>query len=300
MYRLPDLEGLAVFAKVVELRSFAAAAKELAMSKATVSKSVSRLEARLGVRLFNRTSRRIALTDAGLALAERARRVLAEAEAAENETLAQSQSPRGLVRLSAPMSFGLARVSPCLPEFLKLYPDITIDLHLSDQIIDVIGSGFDVALRIAVLPDSSLVTRRLCDVSRYVVAAPAYFDRHGRPRHPVQLAEHRCLGYAYSTTPDIWHFATATGETASLRPAGPLRVTNGEALLPALTAGLGIAVLPDFIVDAALSSGSLESVLHDWTYPVGGLHLITPPGGPRPLRVELLLKFLVARLSGKR
>lgn len=296
MSNLPDFEGLAVFAKVVEARSFAAAAAELKLSKATVSKAVGRLEARLGTRLFNRTSRRLALTDAGRLLSVRAASLLADGEAAESEVLAQSVNPRGLVRLAAPMSFGVAHVAPLLPEFLRAYPDVAVDLHLSDAMVDVIGEGFDLALRIASLPDSSLVARRLCAVKRHLVAAPSYLEAHGRPRHPLNLAEHVCLGYAYLLTPDTWRFTNAKGEAASVRPSGPLRVNNGDAMMPALVAGLGLGVLPDFILRDALKDGRLEIVLPEWSLGDSALHLVMPPGGPRPARVEVLAEFLAKRL----
>lgn len=297
MARLPDFEGLAIFAKVVELRSFVAAAHELALSKATVSKAVSRLEERLGARLFNRTSRRLSLTDAGQKLSGRAQRLLADGEAAENETQAQSVSPRGLVRLAVPMTFGVKAVAPILPEFLQTYPDVSIDLHLSDATVDLIGEGFDAALRIARLPDSSLIARRLCAVPRHTVAAPSYLKRYGRPTHPMHLAQHRCFGYAYLSTADVWHYSNAAGEQVSVRPAGPLRVNNGEAALPAVIAGLGIADLPGFIVADAIRSGEVEVILKGWSQPEGAVHLVMPPGGPRPARVEALGSFLAERFG---
>ncbi len=211
--------------------------------------------------------------------------------------LAQSVSPRGLVRLAAPMSFGLLHVAPLLPEFLKAYPDVSVDLHLSDAMIDLIGEGFDAALRIAALPDSSLVARRLCAVKTHLVAAPSYLAARGTPKHPLQLAEHSCLGYAYLQTPGVWRFTNKAGETASVRPAGPLRVNNGDAMMPALIAGLGLGVLPDFILREALSDGTLRVVLPEWSLPAGALHWVTPPGGPRPARVEVLANFLAQRLS---
>jgi DNA-binding transcriptional LysR family regulator len=295
MAKLPDFEALAIFAKVVELRSFAGAAGELALSKATVSKAVTRLEERLGARLFNRTSRRLALTDAGQRLSERAARLLADGEAAEDEALAQSTSPRGLVRLAVPMTFGVKAVAPLLPEFLQAYPEVSIDLHLSDATVDLIGEGFDAGLRIARLPDSSLIARRLCAMPRYTVAAPSYLKRNGRPTHPMHLAQHKCFGYAYLSTPNVWHYMNAAGEQASVRPAGPLRVNNGEAVMPALLAGLGIADLPDFIVGEAIASGDVEVILKGWKQPEGAVHLVTPPGGPRPARVEVLADFLTAK-----
>jgi len=297
MAKLPDFEGLAIFAKVVELRSFAAASADLALSRATVSKAVTRLEQRLGARLFNRTSRQLALTDTGQKLAAHAARLLADGEAVENEALAQSVAPRGLVRLAVPMTFGVKEVAPILPEFLRKYPDVTIDLHLSDAMVDLIGDGFDAGLRIASLPDSSLIARRLCAMPRYTVASPSYLKRHGRPTHPMHLAQHRCFGYAYLSTPDVWHYRNEAGEQASVRPAGQLRVNNGEALLPAVIAGLGIADLPDFIVGDAIESGEAEVILKGWKQPEGAVHLLTPPGGPRPARVEMLADFLAKHFA---
>jgi DNA-binding transcriptional LysR family regulator len=299
MARLPDLEGLAIFAKVAEVRSFAGAAAELKLSKATVSKAVSRIEGRLGARLINRTSRRLALTDAGRQLAGRAAHILAEGEAAEDAALAQSTLPRGLVRLAAPMSFGVLHIAPLLPEFLATYPEVSVDLHLSDAMVDLIGEGFDAAIRIAVLPDSSLIARRLCEMPRYLVGSPAYLSQHGRPRHPLHLARHRCIGYSYAMAAETWHL-TKGRKSATVRPSGPLRVNNGDAMMPALIAGTGLGILPEFILRDALASGQLERLLPDWSLSPGAVYWLTPPGGPRPKRIEILSDFLVEKLSAAR
>ncbi|MGB3866749.1 MAG: substrate binding domain-containing protein, partial [Xanthobacteraceae bacterium] len=209
-------------------------------------------------------------------------------------------APRGLVRVAAPMTFGVKVIAPLLPDFLAQYPDVAVDLHLSDAMVDLIGEGFDLGLRIASLPDSSLVARRLCAMPRHTVAAPAYLARHGRPTHPMHLAQHRCFAYAYFSTPNAWHFANAAGEQATVRPRSQLRVNNGEALLPALVAGLGIADLPDFIVGDAIAAGQVEVILDDWKQPEGALHLVMPPGGPRPARVEALIAYLADRLGRPR
>jgi len=295
MAKLPDFEGLAIFAKVAEFRSFAGAAAELKLSKATVSKAISRIEARLGARLINRTSRRFALTDAGRQLAGRAAHLLAEGEAAEDAALAQATLPRGLIRLAAPMSFGVLNVATLLPEFLATYPEVSVDLHLSDAMVDLVGEGFDAAIRIAAMPDSSLVARRLCEMPRYLVGSPAYLRKHGSPKHPLHLAEHRCLGYGYATQ-ETWRF-TKDGKSASVRPSGPLRVNNGDAMMPALIAGTGLGILPEFILRDALAAGRLERVLPDWSLASGAVYWVTPPGGPRPKRVEVLGDFLFEKLS---
>jgi len=297
MAKLPDFEGLAIFAKVVELRSFAAAATELALSKATVSKAVSRLEERLGARLFNRTSRRLALTDAGQKLAERATRLLLDGEAAENEALAQSVAPRGLVRLAVPMTFGIKAVAPILPEFLEQYPEVSIDLHLSDAMVDLIGDGF--RCRPADRQSAGFIADRAAAVRDAALhGGVAGLSQAAWPADPSDAPRAtQMFGYAYLSTQGVWHYTNASGEQVGVRPAGPLRVNNGEAVMPALLAGLGIADLPDFIVGDAIASGEVEVILKGWKQTEGSVHLVMPPGGPRPARVEVLAEFLAKHLG---
>ena len=296
MARLPDLEGLAIFAKVAECRSFTDAAAELRLSKATVSKAVSRIESRLGARLIIRTARRFELTDAGRQLAVRAAHILAEGEAAEGAAVAQATVPRGVVRLAVPMSFGLLHVTPLLPEFLAIFPEVSIDLHLSDAMVDIVGGSFDAAIRIAVQPRSSLVARRLCEMPRYLVGSPNYLNKYGRPKHPLHLAQHRCLTYSYTVTTEVWHF-TKGAKSASVQPSGPLRVNNGDAMMPALIAGTGLGVLPEFILREALGANQLERLLPDWSLPLGAVYWVTPPAEPQPKRVEVLADFLMKKLA---
>ena len=299
MSRMPDFEGLAMFAKVAEERSFAAAARTMGVSVATVSRGVSRLEERLGARLFNRTSRQLALTAFGLTLAERAARVYAEAEEAENTGREASARPRGLIRLAVPMSFGLRWVAPILPVFFRAYPEVSIDLHLSDAKVDIVGQGFDAALRITSNLDSgSLVARKLCPVSPFVVAAPSYLAKHGRPRHPRDLEGRDCLGYAYTARSDTWRFTNPAGEHVDITPRGPLRVTNADALVPAVLDGLAIAEFPGFIAAEYLKDRRMQAILTDWTLPKGALYFVTPTTRTRPAKVEALATFLGEQLSG--
>jgi DNA-binding transcriptional LysR family regulator len=293
----PDLEAWGVFAKVASAGSFAKAAEELSLSNATVSKLISRLEKRLGERLFHRTTRRLSLTETGRVLATRASRILAEAEDAEAEAQSQARAPRGRIRLAAPMSFGLHQIAPRLPEFLRAYPEVSVDLHLDDKVVDMIGSGIDVAIRIAALPDSSLVARKLCPVRRFVVGAPSYLEKYGRPRHPGELARHACLSYSYLPTGDLWQFTNRKGEKESIRIKGPLSANNGDALDDALKNGLGLALQPDFIAWKGLQSGALERVLGDWTAPQLAVNILTPAGGTRPSRVTALIEFLVRHFA---
>ena len=297
MSKLPDFEGIAMFAKVAEERSFTGAARAMGVSVATVSRAVTRLEERLGGTLFNRTSRRLALTDYGHMMAERASRIYANAEDAESFARESSSRPRGLVKLAAPLSFGARWVAPLLPEFFRTYPEIAVDLHLTDAHADLIGEGFDAALRIAILEDSSLVARLIVPVRRFVVASPSYLAQYGRPQHPDDLGAHQCLTYANRSRRDVWRFTNEAGEECPVTPAGPLRGTSVEALLPTVLEGCAIAELPEFVATQYFPDKLLEPILTDWRLPEGGLYFVTPTARARPAKVGALADFLIAKLT---
>ena len=287
-----------MFAKVAEERSFAAAARSMGVSVATVSRAVSRLEERLGGRLFNRTSRRLALTDYGRTLAERASRIYTDAEETEDFARKASSRPRGLVKLAAPLSFGARWVAPLLPRFFRRYPDIAVELHLTDARTDLIGEGFDAALRIAAMEDSSLVARKIMPVRRFVVASPSYLARHGRPRHPRELNDHQCLSYVYRAKHDVWRFThLKSGEVRSITPTGCLRGTGIEAVLPTVLEGLAMTEVPDFIATQYFHEKQLEPVLTDWSLAGGALYFVTPTARARPAKVSALADFLVTELA---
>ena len=295
--RLPDFEAWSIFACVVEHKSFTGAADALGLSKATISKAVTRLETQVGTPLFHRTSRRLALTDSGTKLVEHAKSILAEGQAAEEAARDEASEPVGLVRLAVPMSFGLSNVGPVVADFLCDYRGVSIDMHLSDAKVDLIGEGFDIGLRIAALPDSSLRARKLRDVKTYIVAAPSYLALKGVPRHPAELGEHECLRYSLLPTPELWRFLNTKGEEAVVRPQGRLRANNSDVMLYSLRSGHGIAVVPDFIIENDLGSGAVVEILEGWKSPPVALHLVTPPGKVRPQRVTALIEFLTERLG---
>jgi DNA-binding transcriptional LysR family regulator len=195
------------------------------------------------------------------------------------------------------MSFGLAHVAPILPELFRTYPQISIDLHLADEVVDLVAGGFDIALRIAALADSSLRARRICRMRRLLVGAPEYFERRGRPQHPGDLANHACLGYAYLPTPDRWRFTHASGEEVSVMPGTVLRANNADALRPMLLAGSGLAVQPEFLASEDLAAGRLEIAMSDWSMPPIALNIVTPPGNFRPACVSAVIEFLVRRFA---
>lgn len=297
MSKLPDLEAWAIFAKVAETGSFAKAAADLMISQPTVSKAITRLEGRLRTTLFHRTSRKMSLTASGQASLERAARILSEGEAVEAEVTEQSKSLRGNIRIAAPMSFGVMHLGPALPRFMQLHPEVTLDVHFSDEMIDVVKQGFDIALRISNLPDSSLLARRLCSVRILLVGSPAYFKQHGHPQHPRDLASHRALRYANTRLGEAWRFRhKKKGEFAQVVPSS-LKVNNAEGLMPALRAGLGLALQPDFLAWEDLQSGAIQTTMADWQAPAIALHIVSPPGRAKPARVQALMDFLAQHFA---
>ncbi len=293
---LPDFEAWAIFATAARLGSFTAAAQELALSKPTVSKAITRLEEQLGTVLFHRTSRRISLSSAGRALLPHAQQIASDGEAAMEAARDTTQLLQGRVRLAVPLSYGLSHVGPVIADFMCAYPAIEIDLQLNDARVDLVGEGFDLAVRIAALPDSSLRAIKLRDMTGYFLAAPAYLERRGAPKAPADLAEHDCFLYSNDTTPELWQMIGPDDQNDSVRPRCRFQSNNGDVMLPALIAGRGVGYLPDFLCRDALDRGELVDVLPGWRLSDLTLNLVMPPSSLRPARVNMLIEHLKKHL----
>lgn len=292
-----DLAGLMTFTRVVELESFSGAARDLGLSKSAVSKQVRRLEDRLGVRLLNRTTRRLSLTEAGRAFYDGCQQVASAADAAERAVSHLSEAPRGTLKVNAPMSFGRLHVGPALPGFLEAHPDLAIDLVLNDRIVDLVEEGFDVAVRIGRLEDSSLVARRLAPNRRVLAAAPAYLARHGAPDTPEDLARHDCLVYSYQSEGRAWRLRGPEG-LRKVTPSGRLRVNNGDVLQAAAVGGLGVAFLPGFLAGADLRAGRLVRLLPAWRDAEdSAVHAVFPESRNLLPKVRVFVDFLAARFG---
>ncbi|MFN3818302.1 LysR substrate-binding domain-containing protein [Blastomonas sp.] len=297
--RLPDFEAWAVFAAVADTGSFTAAAEALSLSKAKVSKAVSRLEVELGTVLFHRTSRRLSLSAAGRSLVDHARRIRLDGEAAVEAARDEASLLTGTVRIAVPMSFGLREVAPLVARFMALYPGIIIDMHLSDARVDLVDEGFDLALRIATLPDSSLRAIRLRPVQLYMIASPDYCARNGTPLTPADLEQHRVVYYANSAQPGLWSMTGRDGSRVQCPVKPALIVNNADAAMPAVIGGLCIAALPDFFCDEEVAGGRLVRLLPHWQFDETTLSIVTPPSPHRPARVEALIAFLRDALQHK-
>ena len=293
---MPRLDEMEVFAEVAEAEGFSAAAGRLNLSKSAVSKQVGRLEDRLGVRLLNRTTRRLSLTEAGTSFYAACRRVLDEAAAAEQAVSNLAAAPRGLLKLNAPMSFGFLHLGPAIPAFHARYPQITVDAAMNDRFVDLVEEGYDVAIRIGALRDSSLVARRLAPCRAVLCASPDYLERRGRPARPEDLAGHDCLLYANNANPREWSLQGPRGRQ-TVAVDGPLIANNGDVLCGAALAGMGIARLPTFIVGHQLRRGRLEVVLPDHPLPEQGIHAVYPHGRNLSPKVRVFVDFLADYLG---
>jgi len=291
------LGGMAVFAKVVETGSFSAAARALGLSKSAVSKQVAALEARLGARLLNRTTRTLSLTDPGLAFHDRAVRILAEAEEAERAVSLLQSEPRGLLRVNAPVTFGVEHLAPLVARLMARHPELQVDLTLEDRMVDLVAEGHDVAVRIGRPADSSLIARKLAPSRRVVVASPDHVARHGAPQRPEDLRDHPCLRYAYMLRGDEWALCGPGGREATVRVGGRLRANNGDALRCAAEAGLGVALMPTFIVGESLRAGRLVRLLPGWSDEEGVVCAVWPTSRFLSPKVRALVDFLAEALG---
>lgn len=287
-----DLVDVLAFVRVAETGSFARAAERMGLSKPVVSRRVARLEEQLGARLLTRNARGAQPTDIGEAYYARAANILAELDAAQEVVAEAVTQIAGPIRLSAPLSFGVAHLAPALADFAAAHPRVELDIELEDRNVDLAGGGYDLAVRIGRLADSSLIARRIAPVRKHVVASPAYLAARGRPQRPADLADHAILLYAN----EQWRFRTGRGwETIRVTPV--LRSNNGDMLLAAAEAGLGLCMLPSFIAAPALEGGTVEVVLLDFPLEEGALHAVMPPGRATTARVRALVDFLVARFG---
>lgn len=286
-----DLEDLRTFVEVADAGGLTPAARRLGLSKSIVSRRLVRLEQELGAQLLSRSTRGATLTEAGATFREHAARVAAELDAAR-DALSPAGEVRGRLRIAVPLTFGPAHVAPVLAELARRHPGLQVQATYGDRFVDLVGEGFDAAVRVGYLPDSSLVARRIAPLRGKFVASPDYIAQHGAPRTPTELLEHQALMQGTET----WRFV-ANGRITTVNVRGRFKADNGEALLAAALAGLGIGMLPDFLIDTCIADGRLVPVLVDYPPPEAGLYVVRPPGEFPPRKVRALIDIMVERFA---
>lgn len=299
---LDRLTGMQVFVRVVDSGGFAQAARDLGLSRAMVSKHVQALEDRLGARLLNRTTRRISLTEVGAAFYDRCAQLLPEIEEAERAASAAQSRPQGNLRLNAPMSFGFLHLARAIADYAVTCPEVTIEITLNDRIVDLVEEGYDLALRIGRLTDSSLIARRLAPCRLAVCASPGYLRRRGTPRHPADLADHDCLLYSLAARPDVWRFvgddSTGGGEVA-VTVQGRFQANNGDVMRVLALEGQGIVCQPTFLIGEDLKAGRLVPLLPGYAPLEMGIHAVYPHSRHIPAKVRSFVDFLARRWGGE-
>lgn len=293
---MPDLNLMVIYAHVVDGRSFSAAARRLGMSRSAVSKAVSKLERALGARLLNRTTRHLSTTEVGAAFAEHCRRIVEEATLAEQAVSSLHTQPRGVLKVATSVAFGTLHVAPALAQFLGRYPELEIDMTVADRDIDLAEEGCDVLVRVRREPPPNLVARRLAPARSKLCATPEYFERHGVPRVPQDLARHNCLDYTHSGERGVWRFIGPGGEIA-VPVSGRLRINDDEALSQAVLGGLGLALLPTFIVGEELQRGRLRDALSEYIPIERHIYAIHLPTDHLPVKVRAFIDYLLERFG---
>ena len=296
MDRLTEMEA---FATVVDQGRFTDAARKMGISKSAVSKHVSSLEARLGARLLNRTTRRVSPTEIGLAYYDRARRVLNDAGEADALVTSMQTEPSGLLRISVATDFGVNHLSPVLGEFLQEFPDITVNMVLNNRFVELISEGFDLAVRIGELEDSTLRARKLAETTKRMVGSPEYFEKYGRPEKIDDLNDHKLLHYSNMANDSVWKLTAPSGEIRQVRTAGWLSVNDGQSLLNAAVSGLGIAYLPSFLYGDTLEQGLIQEAIPDLPGETQGIYAVYPPGRFTQPKVRAFIDFLAHSFAEK-
>lgn len=285
---MPDLEDIRTFAEIVETGSLTRAGARLGLSKSVVSRRLSRLEGELGMPLVARTTRGLSLTEAGSDFRPYAERILAEMQSARDAIGRQGEAT-GRLRLSAPLSFGTSHLASVIAALAVRHPRLAIDTGYTDRHVDLVGEGFDAAVRLGTLADSSLIVRRIATVTARLVASPAYLARAGVPRTPADLAGHEAVPHH----DQVWTFVQG-GRRETFRPRGRFTTDSGQAELVAVIAGLGLAVMPDFLAGPAIGRGELVTLLDGWEIPPAGLYVVRPPPAePVPMKVRALVEIMV-------
>jgi len=297
LFERGGLELLTAFVAVADSGSFTAAATKLGRDASVVSRRVSQLEEELGVSLFSRTTRRVVLTEVGARYHQRVQGLLEELSVASREASDIAASPQGMFRVSVPVTFGRQWIAPLLPRFLASHPHIRLDVRSSDRFVDVVAEGFDVAIRVGRLQDSSLTARKIASYRNLLVAAPTYLEAHGKPRTPEDLKSHACIGFTgYAGWPD-WSLSKA-GKRKTIRPQGPLVADNSEIVLSAAIAGAGITFTSDWLAGPALRAGKLREVLPGWGGKgQGGVYAVLPPGRLVPAKTRLFVEEIAKSIK---
>ena len=294
---MASLTDIAVFVQVVASGSFTAAAERLDLSKSVVSKYVTRLEGHLGARLLNRTTRRLSLTEVGRVFYERSRRGLEDIEDATQAVSLLQGGPRGTLRVNVPMSFGILHVAPAVPEFQRMYPDLIVDMNLDDRKVDVIEEGFDVSVRISDLPDSSLVAKKIAPCKHAIVATPAYLAKHGTPRLPDDLRDHKIISYRHQESALEWHFKTPDQKPLSVTVSGSVTMNNSLAIREAVLENVGITRTPTFVVGKDIQEGRLVPLLTKYECLQVQIYVVYPHRKYLSPKVRAFIDFLADRIT---